>query len=347
MLVTDSIAPPYAQLRPLKPNKTRTFPVYPKLTDMLASAAVHPDPALAYVMAVGAAYAYSDAPTMATIMARLGMEDNHCRMISQTVDAMFIFSSSFLVQSRDGRVVVLCYRGTSPGNIIEWFTNIDMQPDMISIPLPGVAQEYGVHAGYYRNVRATRYEVIAALRRAVEGKSVLPGRGRMPNPLEALYITGHSLGGAMAALMAVMLMTETDYALIAARLRAVYTIGQLMVGTPQFADACDAHPFLGRNVIRYIYQHDAAPQIPPAMSGKFKHFGQEYQYLAPAGWRHNPKPMKQLTGLQNLLGAPLTLLANQIQVLRKLPFHASLDDHLPQHYVSALTPAGVRSEYGD
>lgn len=32
---------------------------------------------------------------------------------------------------------------------------------------------------------------------------------------------------------------------------------------------------------------------------------------------------------------------------RNLPFQHSLDDHGPQHYVAALTPPGVRSEFGD
>jgi hypothetical protein len=41
-----------------------------------------------------------------------------------------------------------------------------------------------------------------------------------------LYIAGHSLGAAMAVLMAVMLVTDPAYAGIVEKLRAVYAFGQ-------------------------------------------------------------------------------------------------------------------------
>ncbi|MGB7217422.1 MAG: hypothetical protein WBD07_01330 [Vicinamibacterales bacterium] len=65
------------------------------------------DATVAHVPAACAAYAYSDADTVATMMTRLGLEANACVRITQTVDAMFIFSTAYLVQSRCGRVVVL------------------------------------------------------------------------------------------------------------------------------------------------------------------------------------------------------------------------------------------------
>jgi len=47
--------------------------------------------------------------------ARLGFDRPVCVRITQIVDAMFIFSTAYLVQSRCGRVVILCYRGTESG----------------------------------------------------------------------------------------------------------------------------------------------------------------------------------------------------------------------------------------
>src|SRR5207248_397863 len=137
---------------------------------------------------------------------------------------------------------------------------------------------FAVHGGFYRNVRATRYEVVGALQRALNGEPVTGEGNRLSHPLEALYITGHSLGAAMAGLMAVMLVTEPAYAEIAAKLRAVYTFGQPMIGSPELAQACDAHPFLGTNVLRYIYRRDVVTHLPPKDSGAFAHFGPEYHY---------------------------------------------------------------------
>ena len=136
----------------------------------------------------------------------------------------------------------------------------------------------------------------------------------------------------------------------AEKLKAVYTYGQPMIGTPDFANACAADPFLGKRVIRYIYSHDIVPQLPPTASGPFAHFGPERQYHLKADtgqWADNAQPTKQLRHVLEVLGSPLTLLGGPFRVLRNVPFRASVEDHLPQHYIPALTPPGVRSEFGD
>ena len=80
------------------------FSVYARLADDLA-AAPHADNAerdatVAHVLATCAAYAYSDVDTVVTMMTRLGLEANACVRITQTVDAMFIFSTAYLVRGR-------------------------------------------------------------------------------------------------------------------------------------------------------------------------------------------------------------------------------------------------------
>jgi hypothetical protein len=324
--------------------------VYDDLVDVLAAAGAHPDPTVAHVMAACAGYAYSDGETVSMIMARMGLNDNNCRMIAEFVDVMFISSTAFVIQSHDGRVVILCYRGTPPTSLITWLTDIDVNPAKVAISFPGAPGTFEIHGGFYRNVRSTRYEIVTALKRALEGNSVLERGGSMPHALESLYITGHSLGAAMAAIMTIMLTTEPSYAPIAARLKAVYTFGQAMVGTPQLADACNDLPFLCENVIRYVYANDIAPQLPPKQSGKFAHFGQEYQYKENGDdgeWQHNLTPRGQMGSLLELLGNPLSFLARQIELTRNLNFSASVDDHLPHHYIAALTPPGIESEFGD
>lgn len=346
-------APSYEHLRPYKERTSSTFPVYHDLVERLVSTVQHPDDDLRFVMAVCSSYAYGDAATLAMMMARLGLEENECFMVSVYVDALLLTCSAYLIQSKDGRVVILAYRGTPPTSAITWLTDLEVEPVRIRMPLPseaGDGVEYQVHGGFYRNVRSTRPEIIGGLKRAIEGYSVQPDGGAVEHKLEALYVTGHSLGGASAAMLAAMLLGDRAYDPIVSKLRAVYTYGAPMIGSPEFAEACNKNAFLGKKVIRYVYADDVVPQVPPKASGPFKHFGQEYQFR-PAGdrgsWRYNELPRKQLSNPLALLASPASFLARQVRLTRRIRFPASLDDHLPQYYIAAVTPARVRSEFGD
>ena len=307
MLIEKSIAPPLPSLRPTKPTSSATFPVYHDLEASLTEEEQQPDqqpPAtVAHTLAVAAGYAYSDAATMSMMLARMGLQDNHCLQVDMSVDAMFIRSTAYLIQSSDGSVVILAYRGTEPANLVNWLTDADVHPDKIAFPFPRDAKaadpaksslppdaeavpapSYAIHAGFYRNVRATRFAVIAALKRALDRRSVLDDDPESPmppmeKPMTTLYLTGHSLGGAMAALMAVMLSVEPEYKkLFAQSFKGACTYGAPMVGSPQFANACAENTFLHRNVLRYVYRKDLVPHLPPSESDAFQHFGREFRY---------------------------------------------------------------------
>lgn len=337
-----------------------TNPVYPDLVARLASATTPvPDNVVRFVLAVCSSYAYGDARTVATIMDRLGLTRNRCRMISEYVDALFLTSTAYVIQSRDGRVAIVCYRGTPPTSIVTWLTDFQVEPTRIPVPALAARGKAEVHGGFYRNVRSTRFKIAEVLREAIAQRSVLDDTAT-DCPLEALYITGHSLGGASAALFAALLVADLSrYGDIFAKLKAVYTYGSPMIGNPSFADACNRHPFLGEQVIRYVYADDVVPQVPPKASGDFKHFGKEYRYLPPESrylrprrgrvkgeWKCGP-PRTQLHHLLSLATAPLAFVAKGLRSTRHIRFHASLSDHLPQHYLGRLTPEHLRSEFGE
>lgn len=375
MRIEKSIAPPLSTLRPTKPTSSATFPVYHDLEASLAEEQQQPDkksPAtVAHTLAVAAGYAYSDAKTVSMMLARMGLQDNHCLKVDMSVDAMFIRSTAYLIQSSDGSVVILAYRGTEPTNLVNWLTDADVHPDKIAFSFPrdtkaadpaksslppdaeaAPAESYAIHAGFYRNVRATRFAVIAALERALDRRSVLDDDAESPmppmeKPMTTLYLTGHSLGGAMAALMAVMLSVEPDYIERFARMfKGASTFGAPMVGSPEFASACAANTFLHRNVVRYVYRKDLVPHLPPSDSDAFQHFGREYRY--DRAWKETSnKPIEQMGDLVGLIEAPLGFVASKFRLLRGIPFRFSLNDHGPQHYISAITPDKVPNEFGD
>jgi hypothetical protein len=361
VIVQDTTAPNYAVLRPLNPAAPGIFPVYGNLTDRFRNPAnpfdprtIHPDRTIAHVLATCAGYAYSDANTVSTVMARMGLAENNCRMIAEYVDAMFIMSTSFVVQSSDGTVVILCYRGTQPTSLINWLTDADVDPAKVRFAGSlGASGPYDVHAGFYRNVRATRYKITETLLRAKAGIAVTASspeemEARL-KPMEVLYITGHSLGAAMAAIETVLARTERNYqASFDETFKATYTFGQPMIGSPELAAACNADQFLGTNVVRFIYQKDPVPHLPPRTTGRSANFGKEYQFDRGVwGMRsgHNAAKQMQVTG--EFVVSGLGIIVRALPPLRKLPIEYQLYDHGPQQYIQALTPRGVPSEFGD
>ncbi|MFG2786064.1 lipase family protein [Streptomyces sp. NPDC048419] len=415
--------PAYSALRPCKPETDpSSFPVYPDLVERLVEDKHQPDPEgiLPHVLATCSAYSYagfeqhSDPDTVAMIMTRLGLEENEVRVFEQRVDAMYIASAAYLILDKDRRVAILCYRGTQPEDIISILTDADVRPEMLAVELEG--RRYEVHAGFYRNVRATRPLVVEALERAVRGESLNPAEeGTRGDGLEALYITGHSLGAAMAAIMAVTLVHEPRYRHIAERLKGVYTFGQPMVGGPDLARACEETPgprgtcLLRDRLLRYIFDRDVVPALPPRPVGPYAPFGREFHYRrrhgpvdatltfaadsaiealtlpsdvlrtvadrdwgglmlrvtegvrrsvrpllrggANVGWTEIDEPGLNYPQMDSLAGlavvAPLAFFATRLALTRTIPFKYSFDDHGPGHYVNALAPPGVSSEFGD
>jgi hypothetical protein len=346
-------APSYRQLRPIK-GTDETFPVYKDLVgDLLRVERAHYDPVAAHACAVAAGWAYADHGTMATMLARLGLGENRYFLASTYNDAMFIASNAFIVQSECGRVVILCYRGTEPRNFINWLTDADVSPMQLPFPVGSDTRaELSVHGGFYRNFRETWYEVVTRLKRAAEGLSILEapvgGKVRRVQRLEALYVTGHSLGAAMAALAAVRLVTDPDYRKdFGGPLRGVYTFGQPMVGDRPFAAACDDVEFLRDGVFRHVFAHDVVPSLPPAVSGSFAHFGRELRASEGGRWQPVATSTGQIRGgvLAALVFPALAFVVRLLAVTRGVTFPYSWYDHAPTFYIDASRPEPVESEF--
>lgn len=348
MLIRDISSPTLAELRPGRESRA----ILPGLADALLATGPPPTAGpIPYALATLSAYAYGDEDSIGSMATRLGLASSRCRLIEEEIDVMFIRSTAYLIQSEDGQSVILVYRGTSPTSAVSWLGDLDIDPEKVAIEFDGVLDDYRVHRGFYRNVRSTSYKVMQGLRRALAGLSITEGDDEpLAHPMRALYLAGHSLGGAQATLAAILLRSNSDEnAAILAALRGVYTFGAPMVCDPRLAQLCDRPEILGERLVRYVYGSDVVPQLPPKASGTFEHFGLELHHES--GSEDGPWTERKATGqLRNLLllGELVpSFLARQLTVLRRLRFDASLSDHLPQHYVAALAPEGIRSEFGD
>jgi hypothetical protein len=322
---------------------TTPFPLYDGLADRLLAAhqaeSAEGDLAVAHVLATCAGYAYADVTTVAMMMARMGLEANACVGLSQVVDAMMIFSTAYLVQSRCGRIAVLCYRGTEPGSLGNWLGDVDTGSEASAILPAADGDAVRVHAGFHLNLRATWLGVLEQLELALEGKSLAAPETRVAHPLQALYVTGHSLGGAMAVLFGLSIASSRAHRPIADRLRATYTFGQPMtVCAPLPAWAAAA----GGRVFRYIIPRDLVPALPPLPWGPFTHIGHEYRY-ADGTWHASATPVAPLANVREI---PRVLLAFFAPRHTTAAHRYTLADHRPHHYIAALRPTGMITELG-
>ncbi|MFL5354753.1 lipase family protein [Archangium sp.] len=311
------------------------------------------------LLSVAAGWAYSsDAEMVSNVLHRNGLLDNHCEYIGITNDALFVCARAYFIQSQGGRLGILCFRGTEPSNILSWMTDASVAPD----PFIGVTASAGqVHGGFYRNVMALWPSLLESLEKALQGRSVSDDTDptTAPKPmlrkLEALYITGHSLGGAMAALAGALLYqgAERDrelYVQLRRVLRGVYTYGQPMVGDAAFAKECGS---FDSRLFRHVYKNDIVPHMPPLATGRFTHFGREYHWSdTTQQWEPGTSNARQVRTLfvSSALGV-LDWFGQQLASLRrlKLALPYSWEAHSPVHYMRTAirqTPRH-RSEFGE
>lgn len=142
--------------------------------------------------------------------------------------------------------VILAFRGTEPAQLKDWA--VDAQ----AVRLGAAGLTGTVHIGFVRALDAVWAGIESTVRNQVAaGKK--------------LWITGHSLGGALAVLAACRLSDLKP---------GVYTFGQPRVGDEAFADTYDSR--IGSRYFRFINDKDIVARVPPFTAG-YRHFGREMQ----------------------------------------------------------------------
>ncbi len=207
----------------------------------------------------------------------------------------------------DDDVAVVAFRGTEAKVLNDILTDARFRQNPFS-PDPALADLGAVHRGFAGALEVVHADMLAWLQtRWLDGA----------RPSErALYITGHSLGGALATLFAARLATD-------ARTRdwrfQVYTFGSPLVGNRAFAEAFDRLT-LGR-VFRCVHGADAVTQVPPRALG-FSHVGEMLHFVKPDGL------LREVTSLDRLLDLAVAGLEDLGQAAR-----SAIDDHGCDFYV--------------
>jgi hypothetical protein len=293
----------------------------------------HYDPLLNYALSIIAGWSYADGQTLANRLKYYGLSFATIDEISVVNPAMLIVSSAFLARSACGRLGVLSFRGTEPANAINWLTDADV-----------ICRPFGdgrVHRGFYANLEAVWEDISTALEAAMKPLDATNGHNGHNEhgerderqPLECLYITGHSLGAAMAVLAAAKLFGGHDRALTRI-LRGVYTYGQPAVGDARFAEYCKE--LFGARLHRHVFASDVVPCLPPSSTGSFVHFGQER--VAPSG-KDTWLPPEVARGQASYVLSAVAASALSF-VLRRLPRAAYLQRHLLDYSLEDHSPTG-------
>jgi triacylglycerol lipase len=192
----------------------------------------------------------------------------------------------------------VAFRGTA--DLRNWLTDLDCE--LIRV------LNFRVHRGFYEAMQAVELDLDASLNEAQETR---------------LWVTGHSLGGALAKLWALWAAGRGH------DVAGVYTFGQPRVGDAAFASFYDS--VLRAQSFRVVHADDIVPRVP-WMLARYRHAGHEVFFPSPAGFGGVSPYQMDLSWPRKLL-YEFPALARELG-RGKLAF---LDDHHIQRYL-ALFP---------
>lgn len=283
--------------------------------------------------AMWSSLAYASGPASQNIRTYLTAPDTNTRV---------------LVTEQDDGSIIIAFRGTA--NIRNWLTDADcVRATLIESAEFGTCK---VHAGFLAAYESIITPLTVHLREimgrdalavddrqqfrdAHEPSSALwaaDDRQQSPTPVgegtsRAIYVTGHSLGGALALLAALELKRQGF------NIAQVYTFGQPRVGNAAFKRLYEKS--LGDRTYRLVYREDIVPRVPllPAWSDPYRHAAGEVFLSALGDIETNPSLTRVLTS--DVVGL--------YRVYRASRLTGTLDpvlDHHIENYLESLKANG-------
>lgn len=297
-----------------------------RLVDALVKAEPGPDHLYSYdrratqVLSIASGWSYAHPQTMVNVMTEHGFP--HVDYVHVDNRAMLIDVNAYFLRSACGRLGILVFRGTEPSSIVDWLTNA-------SVRVRPFREIGSIHGGLGLSLACVWPAIAEKVNSALEGKAT-NGEEDM-SPMQALYVTGHSLGAALAALATAVIFSDPDCVSWRKRFRGLYTFGQPMVGDAIFANQCESR--FGVMTFRHVYGNDLVARMPPRSTGPFKHFGEEYTNVDDR-WTRRAKTLSQAytQALRRPLGA-VGWVTQQLPQTRWLRLPFSVDDHGCLNYI--------------
>jgi len=203
---------------------------------------------------------YEEVPTAKAAIARWGTDFIIAEEIAQRteVDNFVYRTKAMILISEASQSIVIAFRGTRPWSLAEWGTDFASALTCIMPENPSVK----VHVGF-------AYALGLADNKENQISRTLLGYIKK-HPKKKLYITGHSLGAALASvfLFACAIIEHLP-------VEGVYTYGQPRVGNQEYARMMDTA--LDRRLHRVVNHNDIVTRVPLHLPGisyfDFHHHG--------------------------------------------------------------------------
>ena len=149
----------------------------------------------------------------------------------------------------DAQKIVIAFRGTEWAKVADWVTDVRIFKETWT-----AAHPLGkVHNGFYGALQSIWSEIEAEV-------------NRLRTDRQTIWLTGHSMGGALAALAAATLVLHRR----AIGCNGVYTFGQPRVGDHTFAG--NFNRSFKKQCFRLVNNNDVVTRVPPQIFG-YSHVG--------------------------------------------------------------------------
>jgi triacylglycerol lipase len=158
----------------------------------------------------------------------------------------FPFRTACAVTAGGRGATIVAFAGSDPLKINDWITDFTALPSSDDI-----------HRGFESAVDVIWPRIAAAIT-------------NRPPAEQALVLTGHSLGGALAIVAAQRAASE-----LRVQATAVYTYGGPRPGGTTYA--AEYNSVLGDCTFRLVHGTDIVPTVPPPLNGRFRHVGRSIQ----------------------------------------------------------------------